>query len=70
MERVQMTHDDIALQIDQITDIVESLFNLQKNENELLKRIMETVQSEQKQLFDLDSRLNEVEVALEVELYG
>ena len=65
-----MTHDQIALQIDQITDIVESLFNLQKNENELLKRIMETVQNEQKQLFDLDSRLNEVEVALEVELYG
>ena len=65
-----MPHDQIALQIDQITDIVESLFNLQKNENELLKRIMETVQNEQKQLFDLDSRLNEVEVALEVELYG
>ena len=52
-----MTHDQIALQIDQITDIVEGLFGLQKTETELLKRIMETVQGGQSQLYDLDSRL-------------
>ena len=52
-----MTHDDIALQIDQITDIVERLFGLQKTETELLRRIMETVQGGQSQLYDLDSRL-------------
>ncbi len=57
MERVQMTHDVIALQIDQITDIVESLFSLQNNQTALLKSIMETVQNEQSQLLDLDSRL-------------
>ena len=52
-----MTHEEIITQIDQIADIVEGLFGLQKTETELLKRIMETVQGEQSQLYDLDRRL-------------
>ena len=61
-----MTHDDIALQIDQITDIVEGLFGLQKTETELLKRIMETVQGERSQLHDLDRRLLALEEVSDV----
>ena len=59
-----MTHEEITTQIDQITDIVEGLFGLHKTETELLKRIMESVQGGQTQLYALESRLNTLETVV------
>jgi hypothetical protein len=52
-----MTHEEINIKVELITEIVEKLFGLQTSEQELLKRIMETVQGGQSQLYDLDRRL-------------
>ena len=56
-----MTHEEINTKVELIAEIVEKLFGLQTSEQELLKRIMETVQGGQSQLYNLDSRLNTLE---------
>ena len=52
-----MTHEEINTKVELIAEIVDKLFGLQTSEQELLKRIMETVQGGQSQLYDLDRRL-------------
>ena len=56
-----MTHEEISAQLDTLADGAEGLLSLQKTEAELLKRIMESVQGGQTQLYALESRLNTLE---------
>lgn len=59
-----MTHEEISAQLDTLADVAEGLLSLQKTEAELLKRIMESVQGGQTQLYALESRLNTLETVV------
>ena len=59
-----MTHEEISAQLDTQADVAEGLLSLQKTEAELLKRIMESVQGGQTQLYALESRLNTLETVV------